>query len=50
MDKESGFAASKRYHRGERFTDMNATFLDGYIKVSVLIALIDAALAIKSFQ
>ena len=48
--KESGFAASKRYHRGERFTDMNATFLDGYIKVSVLIALIDAALAIKSFQ
>ena len=29
---------------------MNATFLDGYIKVSVLIALIDAALAIKSFQ
>lgn len=29
---------------------MNATFLDGYIRVSVLIALIDAVLAVKSFQ
>ena len=29
---------------------MNATFLDGYIKISILIALIDAVLAVKSFQ
>ena len=29
---------------------MNAAFLDGYIKVSILIALVDAVLAMKSFQ
>ena len=29
---------------------MHATFLDGYIKISILIALVDAVLAIKSFQ
>ena len=29
---------------------MNTIFLDGYIKVSILIALVDAVLAIKSFQ
>ena len=31
-------------------TDMNAAFLDGYIKVSILIALVDTVLAMKSFQ
>ena len=29
---------------------MNAAFLDGYIKVSILIALVDTVLAMKSFQ
>lgn len=35
---------------GEGIIDMSTIFLDGYLKVSVLIALVDVILAIKSFQ
>ena len=34
----------------EGTTDMSTMFLDGYIKVSIVIALMDAVLAVKSFQ
>ena len=34
----------------ERDADMRTMFLDGYIKVSIIIALMDAVLAVKSFQ
>lgn len=43
-----------RYHDDaigkRRITDMNATFLDIYIVISIIIALIDAMLAFKSFR
>ena len=36
--------------RKKGITDMGSMFLDGYIKISIVIALIDAFLAVKSFQ
>ena len=49
--KEVDLLQAKSNTAGEKGTpDMNATFLDGYIKISILIALVDAVLAIKSFQ